>query len=266
MGFGSDLEFQESWVNASEFFVSFQSMEEGRHLGKSWEILRLWEITAKIILGAVELRGLNNLLKIKAETPEKCTVSVLQVHEDPRRDYEWPDRPPRAPWIPGTGWTNIPRRWVLKETGAPPLWVQGRNICPTVGTVWEGKQQHRSSTWGHRLAWRPRRTWSTLTRQTNRQKWCWQESKGEKAWTYALLHCSYKVSLEFFLSFSFVSVLGGFCHFFSPNKHAVWLSLSHIGQDIRLCFFFFCFFVFGRLSYGSRVLLFSVQVSWHNTA
>lgn len=97
MGFGSDLEFQESWVNAGEFFVSFQSMEEGRHLGRSWEILRLWEITAKIILGAVELRGLNNLLKIKAETPEKCTVSVLQVHEDPRRDYEWPDRPPRAP-------------------------------------------------------------------------------------------------------------------------------------------------------------------------
>lgn len=67
-------------------------------LGRSWEILRLCEDTAKLILGALELRGLNNLVKIKAETAEKCTCfSVLQVHEDPRRDHEWPDRPPRAP-------------------------------------------------------------------------------------------------------------------------------------------------------------------------
>lgn len=60
MGFGSDLGFQEAGVNAGDFFVSFQGMEEGRHLGRSWETLRLWEDTAKIILGSVELRGLNN--------------------------------------------------------------------------------------------------------------------------------------------------------------------------------------------------------------
>lgn len=156
-------------------------------------------------------------MEIKAESPEKwAPFSVLQVHEDPRRDHERPDRPPGAPWIPGTGWTNIPRRWVLKETGAAPLWVQGRTISPTVGTAWEGKQQRRSRTWGRRFAWRPRRTWSTLTKQTNRQKWCWQESKGEKAWTYALLHCSYKVSLEFFSFFLVCFSFGGFLSFFFP--------------------------------------------------
>lgn len=179
-------------------------------------------------------------------------------------------------WAAGqTAWSTLNRRnWMNKYTKKTS--AEGNRCSTSVGPGeehqpdgrhgWEGKQQHRSSTWGHCLAWRPRRTWSTLTKQTHRQKWCWQESQGEKAWTYALLHCSYKVSLEFFLSFWFVSVLGFFCHFFFPNKHAVWLSLSHIGQDIRLCFFFFGFFVFGRLSYGNRVLLFSVQVSWHNTA
>ena len=142
------------------------------------------------------------------------------------------------------------------------------------GTVWEGKQPHRSSSGGLRLAWRPCRTWSTLTKQTNRQKWCWQKSKWEKAWTYALLHCSYQVSLKFFLSFWFVL---SFCFlflwwfffccccclffvFFPPNKHVVWLPFSHIGQNVRLCFF-----SFGRLSFGNTVFLLSLQVSWDNT-
>lgn len=30
MGFGSDLGFQEAGVNASDLFVSFQGMDEGR--------------------------------------------------------------------------------------------------------------------------------------------------------------------------------------------------------------------------------------------
>lgn len=91
----------------------------------------------------------------------------------------------------------------------------GEASARMAGTVWEAKQQHRSSTRGRRLAWRSCRTWSTLTKQTSRLKWCWQKSKGEKAWTYALLHCCYNVSLEFFLSFWFVSVLGVFLLFFS---------------------------------------------------
>lgn len=265
IGFRSNLDIKRAGVKCLWFFwfpFKVWRREDTSRLGRSWEILRRWEDTAKMISGAVELRGLNVLMKVKTETTGKSACfSVLQVHEDPRWDYEWPNRPPRAPWIPGTGWTNIPRRWVLKELVHRLCGPMGETSARMAGTVWEGKQQHRSSTWGCRLAWRPRRTWSTLTKQTNRQKWCWQKSKGEKAWTYALLHCSYKVSHEFFLSFWFVSVLGFFFCCFFPNKHAVWLSLSHIGQDVRLCFFFF-----GRLSYGNRVLLFSVQVSWHNTA
>lgn len=46
-------------------------------LGRSWEILRLWEDTAKLILGALELRGLNNLVKIKAETLRNALVSLF---------------------------------------------------------------------------------------------------------------------------------------------------------------------------------------------
>lgn len=76
--------FQEARVKAGDFFVSFQGIEEGRYLGRSWKILRLWEDIAKIILGTVGLRGLGDLMTIKAETPEKCTCfSVSQVHEDP---------------------------------------------------------------------------------------------------------------------------------------------------------------------------------------
>lgn len=115
------------------FLFPFQvwRREDTSRLGRRWEILSHWEDTAKMILGAVELRGLNVLMKVKAETTGKSACfSVLQVHEDPRWDYEWPNRPPWAPWIPGTGWANIPRRWVLKGTGTPPLWVHGRNICP----------------------------------------------------------------------------------------------------------------------------------------
>lgn len=214
MGFGSDMGFQKARVNRWWFFCFLSRYGRGKTPGEMLGNTKALRGYSKDYLGSCRAQGSQQLDEDKS--PEKCTCfSVLQVHENPRRDHEWPDRPPRAPWIPGTGWTNIPRRWVLKETGAPPLWVQGRNICPMVGTVWEGKQEHRSSTWGRRLAWRPCRTWSILTKQTNRQKWCWQESKGEKAWTYALLHCSYRVSLEFFLSFWFVSVLGFFCHFFS---------------------------------------------------
>lgn len=53
-------------------------------------------------------------------------------------------------------------------------------------------------------------------------------------------------SLPWVFSFFLVcfSFWGFFVSFFFPNKHAVWLSLSHIGQDIRLCFFFFGFFFF----------------------
>lgn len=44
----------------------------------------------------------------------------------------------------------------------------------------------------------------------------------------------------FLVSFFLFVVFLFFCLFdlfFSPNKHAVWFSLSHIGQDIRLRFF-----------------------------
>lgn len=134
MGFGSNLEIKRAGVKCLWFFwfpFKVWRRENTSRLRRSWEILRHWEDTAKMISGAVELMGLNVLMKVKTETTGKSTCfSVLQVHEDPRWDYEWPNRPPRAPWIPGTGWTNIPRRWVLKGTGAPPLWANGRNICP----------------------------------------------------------------------------------------------------------------------------------------
>lgn len=44
----------------------------------------------------------------------------------------------------------------------------------------------------------------------------------------------------FLVSFFFVCCFSFFLFdffFFPPNKHAVWFSLSYIGQDIRLCFF-----------------------------
>lgn len=69
------------------FLVSFQGMEKGRHqqAGEMLGNTKLWEDTAKMIWGAVEPRGLNVLMKVKAETTGKyACFSVLQVHEDPR--------------------------------------------------------------------------------------------------------------------------------------------------------------------------------------
>lgn len=189
-------------------------MEEGRHLGRCWEILRLWEDTAEIILGAVELGGSQQLDEDKS--PEKCTCfSVLQVHENPRWDNEWPDRPPRAPWIPGTGWTNIPRRWVLG--GEARTQEQYLRLPLSLKTTQDLKH-------------------------LNRQKWCWQESKGEKASLDLCTTSLFLQSLPWVFSFFLVCFsFGVFLSFFFPNKHAVWLSLSYIGQDIRLRSFFFGF-------------------------
>lgn len=89
MGFScSNLDFQGGGVNAWEFFwflFKVWRREDTSRLRRSWEILRHWEDTGKMIWGTVKLRALNVLMKVKAETTGKSACfSVLQIHEDPR--------------------------------------------------------------------------------------------------------------------------------------------------------------------------------------
>lgn len=212
MGFGSNLDFQGAGVNACDFFlVSLQSAEEERpqQSGRSWESL---EEYSKDDLGSCRVQGPQHLHEGKRplrplgnplvslfcrfmKTPDE----IMSGRTD-RLEHLESQALDEQTYQEDECWREL----VLRLCGS-----MGETSAQMAGTVWEGKEQHRSSTWSRHLAWRPSRTWSTLTKQTNRWKWCQQRSKGEKAWTYALLHCSYKVSHKFFLSFWFVSVLGG---------------------------------------------------------
>lgn len=189
LGFGSDMGFQKARVNCWWFFYFLSRYGRGKTPGEMLGNTKALGGYSRDYLGSCRAGGgLNNLMKIRAL--RNALVSLFC------RFMKTPDEIM-------SGRTDRLEHLESQELDEQ---IYQEDEC------WEGKQEHRSSTWGCRLAWRPRRTWSILTGRSGAGR----KAKGRKqAWTYALLHCSYRVSLEFFLSFWFVSVLGFFCHFFS---------------------------------------------------
>lgn len=123
MGFGPDLGFQEAGVNASDLFVSFQGMDEGRpgeKLGSTKALGRY----SKAYLGSFRAQGSQQLGEDKSWDPWEMHLFLCFAGS-------W--RPQMRSWVAGqtASSTLNPRNWMNKYT--KKMSAEGNRCTTSVG-------------------------------------------------------------------------------------------------------------------------------------
>ena len=159
-----------------------------------------------------------------------------KVYEDPRWNHEWSNRPSGASWVPGAGWTNIPRRRVLKEV-VPSLVDQQPRAPPLPRMDGAMEQKGRDTDVAVTLLSPSARDAAEHLRQTTQQRQRWSSGRGHQPGT--RVHGSFSIRISCLWSLPppppIVSFMV-FLFFFFKKDHAVWVFIIHIGEDIWGCF------------------------------